>query len=883
MKKTSESIDGAQTKHPSIDGGYAWVIVFASFMNCFIAEGLSDSLGNFYVAFLSDFGQSKEKTSWVTSIALGMSFIPGPFVGVLIEWLGARIVTVTGSVAIFIGLMIGSHMRSTETLIFPIGFLAGGGFCLMTMPQLVVVSGYFEEKLTLAIGFAASGSALGSIVISGPLVNYLIKEYGWQLTMRLAAILSLGGVIFGLLLKPRPQIPSSANNDHRSEGHKPNHNASSSDTISRPSIEINDCKQVDSQQSSDGEHRLETASSKATSEKANKNPIERNRASKSNNSNDASNTFVACIHRIFNLKYITNTAMLIYLVGNFIGNFGFYAPPMFIKDRIVQQEPESDIIASWMISMNALAEFIGRLVTGCGADYLPHASRPYAYALATLIAGLLTILSSLTENHAFLLLYMFLFGFTGGSTTILEPVILQDLFSADILTGLYGMMLSLTGISIIAFMPIIGTIHDNTNSYQGGYILAGAVLGLSGLMFISLTYFSKEVAQPLLLRPPVSPTQRPVYFARTAQYLPDLINISRDQKRNDARITRTTVRRRSPPLNVRPGQPKGHTSQTSMLPIISLPMMQQQSEQASSSSTSSLVSQAPSLVTVVSPASISSFERFHQVPSYPKDKDSRSQLTPASNAQSQNDAIKLQPTSCASLSFESPCFCNINLKCKDSVFKLTLLRITHLTMKISIASNITLDQILLLTYVLSCTLTITLIGCVPHYELEDFILDDLRHVMYYIIGALLLTLSFISRHRINLFVLALVLAKLCFTSVAFEIYSLLQLGYNLFSYPFGLVSMMNVGESNYEIKSRKLSKETPSIGPVNDLVDLALMLIVTELCSHNASQTTLQHFTLVGAFFLLAVSIAWSLSRYIRNYMRESLPESDSYVNLLRA
>lgn len=54
------------------DGGYGWVIVFASFMTNVIVDGVCFSVGIFMIEFLEYFESNKATMSWVGSVLNGM-------------------------------------------------------------------------------------------------------------------------------------------------------------------------------------------------------------------------------------------------------------------------------------------------------------------------------------------------------------------------------------------------------------------------------------------------------------------------------------------------------------------------------------------------------------------------------------------------------------------------------------------------------------------------------------------------------------------------------------------------------------------------------------------------------------------------------------------
>ena len=55
-------------KHRDIDGGYAWVILFASFMCSGLANGLKQIFGILYTDILDIYQAGKYLTSWIITL-----------------------------------------------------------------------------------------------------------------------------------------------------------------------------------------------------------------------------------------------------------------------------------------------------------------------------------------------------------------------------------------------------------------------------------------------------------------------------------------------------------------------------------------------------------------------------------------------------------------------------------------------------------------------------------------------------------------------------------------------------------------------------------------------------------------------------------------------
>ena len=59
------------------DGGYGWIIVFASFINHVIVDGISYTFGVFYIEFLKYFKEGKGRTALVGSLLCGVYLMTG--------------------------------------------------------------------------------------------------------------------------------------------------------------------------------------------------------------------------------------------------------------------------------------------------------------------------------------------------------------------------------------------------------------------------------------------------------------------------------------------------------------------------------------------------------------------------------------------------------------------------------------------------------------------------------------------------------------------------------------------------------------------------------------------------------------------------------------
>lgn len=127
---SSSSSDDEEDEFSEIkapDGGWGWVVVFASFMINMIADGITFSFGIFNVEFLKYFGDSKGKTAWIGSIFMASPLLSGPIASYLTDRYGCRKVTIVGSITAAIGFLLSAASNSMEMLFVTFGVIAGVG------------------------------------------------------------------------------------------------------------------------------------------------------------------------------------------------------------------------------------------------------------------------------------------------------------------------------------------------------------------------------------------------------------------------------------------------------------------------------------------------------------------------------------------------------------------------------------------------------------------------------------------------------------------------------------------------------------------------------------------------------------------------------------
>ncbi|XP_033324372.1 monocarboxylate transporter 9 isoform X2 [Megalopta genalis] len=186
---------------PPPDGGYGWVVVFASFMCNMIVDGIAYTFGVFLGEFVRYFDEGKGKTAWVGSLLSGMYLSAGPVVSALTNKYGCRAVCMAGSFLGAAAFILSTFSSSVNMLMLTYGVMGGIGFGLIYLPAVVCVGYYFETKRSLATGIAVCGSGFGTFAFA-PLATMLLETYSWKGANLILAGLILNCAVFGALMRP---------------------------------------------------------------------------------------------------------------------------------------------------------------------------------------------------------------------------------------------------------------------------------------------------------------------------------------------------------------------------------------------------------------------------------------------------------------------------------------------------------------------------------------------------------------------------------------------------------------------------------------------------------------------------------------------------------
>lgn len=204
MSVAAKSAEGV-TVRPStgVDSSRAWLTVVATFLSSGVTLGIAYSFGAFFTEMAAEFGSTRGETAVIfgatTFAFFWLSLLTGPAAD---RW-GPRPVALFGAASLFIGLIATSQVDSLV-----VGYLTyGGGVGIAAacgyIPMIAMVGGWFEKHTATAIGLAAAGIGVGTLIVS-PLSAELIERLGWRDTYVVLGVMGAVAMLWSAALIDRP-------------------------------------------------------------------------------------------------------------------------------------------------------------------------------------------------------------------------------------------------------------------------------------------------------------------------------------------------------------------------------------------------------------------------------------------------------------------------------------------------------------------------------------------------------------------------------------------------------------------------------------------------------------------------------------------------------
>jgi MFS family permease len=206
------------TRPPAISTA-ALVLVIAFSCNM-VGRGVADAFMVFVLPLSEEFGWKRAQVASVYSAFLVVTGLAAPLTGMLIDRWGARVVYPLGLALLGLACLLASRLWQLWQFQAVIGLLSGLGVSMLGMvPASMLISRWFRDRMSTAMGVAYAGFGTGTIVVV-PLAQRSIELSGWRDTYQLMGIVALSLLPLLLLLpwrriagdrpaRPRAALPGS--------------------------------------------------------------------------------------------------------------------------------------------------------------------------------------------------------------------------------------------------------------------------------------------------------------------------------------------------------------------------------------------------------------------------------------------------------------------------------------------------------------------------------------------------------------------------------------------------------------------------------------------------------------------------------------------------
>ena len=155
-------------------------VVLLCFVLNTLARGSGETLAVFYGPLLTEFGWGRAWTSSLYSVFMLSIAASGPIIGAMFDRYGGRVIYVGGLLVYGAGFLIASRMTELWHGWLGLGLLVGIGAAATGMtPATGIISRWFDRNMALAISFAYSGLAAGTMLLA-PLAGWMIELGGWR-------------------------------------------------------------------------------------------------------------------------------------------------------------------------------------------------------------------------------------------------------------------------------------------------------------------------------------------------------------------------------------------------------------------------------------------------------------------------------------------------------------------------------------------------------------------------------------------------------------------------------------------------------------------------------------------------------------------------------
>ena len=159
---------------------YGWVVVATGFTIILVGYAVRNTFTVFYPVIVDDFGWTRGITAIMYSLTMLSYGLVAPFAGSLVDRFSPKLVFSAGGLVIGGGIALCSTATSVWHFYLFYGVMVAAGLSLIGFtPLSSLITHWFSGKKAMVFGLLGAG--FGVSLVSAPLFQWLISEYGWRM------------------------------------------------------------------------------------------------------------------------------------------------------------------------------------------------------------------------------------------------------------------------------------------------------------------------------------------------------------------------------------------------------------------------------------------------------------------------------------------------------------------------------------------------------------------------------------------------------------------------------------------------------------------------------------------------------------------------------
>ncbi|XP_012532557.1 monocarboxylate transporter 9 [Monomorium pharaonis] len=425
-----------------IDQGWAWAIVVGVTVINLAVLPVQQCFGLIFAERFASLGITATQTSLILhlngTITCSLGLISGP----MMKRFAFRQVAYFGSLTVILGICAAAFAKSLPMLIITYCVIIGIGQGIIFPATTLALNTYFRKKRNVAMGFSVTMTGLGPILMP-LLIDVLLENFATTGTLLVLGGIASHSLVGASLLRPFQK--------------------------EKEIVLIDKTTDISKEERTGNEEKIENIAVQLLSEEntgeRQPNHHPENRETEVKDSRRTS--FLQKIITNMDLDLLHDNRYIAIVIGmsiSLVAETNFNATIPFVLGELANLDRTT--IAT-MMSIQAAADITGRLCVPLLAQKIGWTCRNlYVISLLGSILGR-TILSMWGDTYIIVIGVALIVGLAKGTKAVFQALIIPDYVPLARLPAASGIQMVCNGILSISVGPIIGLVHDSTNSYVG--------------------------------------------------------------------------------------------------------------------------------------------------------------------------------------------------------------------------------------------------------------------------------------------------------------------------------------------------------------------------------------------------------------------------------